>query len=37
MFNTLFAVSDKGKYIKNPYTGKKREAWNKLTKPFPNR
>ena len=30
-------MSDKRKYIKNPYAGKKRKAWNKLTKPFPNK
>ena len=29
-----FGVRDKRKYIKNTYTGKKRKAWNKLTKPF---
>ena len=35
--HTLFATSCKRKYIKNPYTGKKRETWNKLTTPFPNK
>ena len=30
-------MSDKRKYIKNPYAGKKRKAWNKLTTPFPNK
>ena len=35
--HTLFAMSDKRKYIKNPYAGKKRKAWNKPTKPFPNK
>ena len=34
---TLFAMSDKRKYIKNPYTGKKRKAWNKPVKLFPNK
>ena len=34
---TLFAMSDKWKYIRNPYEGKKKKAWNKLTKPFPNK
>ena len=29
-------MSDKRKCIKNPYAGKKRKAWNKLT-PFPNK
>ena len=29
-------MRDKRKYIKNTYTGKKRKAWNKLTKPFRN-
>ena len=33
--HTLFAVSDKRKYIKNPYAWKKRKAWNKPTKQFP--
>ena len=27
--DTLFAMSDKRKYIKNTYAGKKRKAWNK--------
>ena len=31
---TLFAMSDKRKYIKNPYAGKKK-ALNKPTKQFP--
>ena len=35
--HTLFAMNGKRKYIKNPYAGKKRKAWNKPTKPFPNR
>ena len=35
--HTLLAVSDKRKYIKNPYPGKKRKAWNKPTKLFPNK
>ena len=30
-------MSDKTKYIKNSYAGKKRKAWNKLTTPFPNK
>ena len=30
----LFAMSDKRKYIKNPYAEKKRTAWNKPTKPI---
>ena len=30
----LFAMSDKRKYIKNPYAEKKRTAWNKPTKPM---
>ena len=30
-------MSDKGKFIKNSYAGKKRKAWNKPTKPFPNK
>ena len=30
-------MSDKRKYIKNPYAGKKRKAWNKLTTPFLNK
>ena len=30
-------MSDKRKYIKNPYAGKKRKAWNKPTKPFPSK
>ena len=30
-------MSDKRKYIKNPYAGKKRKAWNKPTKLFPNK
>ena len=29
-------MSDKGKFIKNSYAGKKK-AWNKPTKPFPNK
>ena len=29
-------MSDKRKYTKNPYGGKKK-AWNKLTTPFPNK
>ena len=33
--HTLFPMSDKRKYIKNPYAGKKRKAWNKPTKQFP--
>ena len=33
----FFAMSDKRKYIKNPYEEKKRKAWNKPTKPFPNK
>ena len=35
--HTLFAMSDKRKYIKNPYAGKKRKAWNKQTNPSPNK
>ena len=35
--HTLFAMSDKIIYIKNPYAGKKRKAWNKPTKPLPNK
>ena len=35
--HTVFAMSDKRKYIKNPHTGKKRKASNKLTTPFPNK
>ena len=35
--HTLFAMSDKRKDIRNPYVGKKRKAWNKPTKPFPNK
>ena len=35
--HTLFAMSDKRKYMKNPYAEKKRKAWNKLTTPFPNK
>ena len=34
--DTLFAMNDKRKYIKNPYGGKKRNAWNKPTKSFRN-
>ena len=30
-------MSDKRKYIKNPYAGKKTKAWNKPTTPFPNK
>ena len=30
-------MSDKRKSIKNPYAGKKRKAWNKPTKWFPNK
>ena len=30
-------MSDKRKYIKNPYAGKKRKAWNKPKKSFPNK
>ena len=30
-------MSDKRKYIKNPYAGKKRKAFNKPTKPFPSK
>ena len=33
----LFVATDKRKYIKKPYAGKKRKTWNKLTKPFPNK
>ena len=33
----LFTMSDKRKSIKNPYAGKKRKAYNKPTKPFPNK
>ena len=33
----LFAMSNKWKYTKNPYVGKKRKAWNKPTKLFPNK
>ena len=28
-------MSDKRIYIKHPYAGKNRKAWNKQTKPFP--
>ena len=35
--HTLFVISDKRKYITNFYAGKKRKAWNKPTKPFPNK
>ena len=37
MQHTLFGISNKVKYIKNPYTGKKRKAQNRPTKPFPNK
>ena len=30
-------MNDKRKYIKNPYEGKKRNAWNKPTKSFRNK
>ena len=30
-------MSDKIKYIKNSYAGKKRKSWNKSTKSFPNK
>ena len=30
-------MSDKRKYIKNPYAGKKRKAWDKLTTSFQNK
>ena len=34
--NTSFAMSDKRKYIKNPYAGKKRrKTWNKPKNGFP--
>ena len=33
----LFAASDKRKSKDNSYAGKKRKAWNKLIKPFPNK
>ena len=32
--HTIFVMSDKRKYLKNPYAQKKRKAWNKPTKPF---
>ena len=32
--HTLFVMSDKRKYTKNPYAGKKRKAWNKPTNRF---
>ena len=35
--HTLFAMKDKRKYIKNRYTGRRRKASNKPTKPFPNK
>ena len=35
--HTLFAMSDKRKYIKHPYAGTKRKAWNKPTKLFLNK
>ena len=35
--HTVFGINDKRKYIKNPCAGKKRKAWNKPTKPFPNK
>ena len=31
----LLVMSDKRKYIKGFYAGKKRKAWNKPRKPFP--
>ena len=35
MFSThIICMSDKRKYLKNPYVGKKRKAWNKLKKNF---
>ena len=37
MFSTHYLLSDKRKYTKNPYTRKKRKAWNELTTPFPNK
>ena len=30
-------MNDKRKHINNPYAGKERKAWNKPTKPFPNK
>ena len=35
--HTLFAMNDKRKYMKDCCSGKKRKAWNKPAKPFPNK
>ena len=35
--DTLLAMGDKRKHIKKLYVGKEKKAWNKPTKPSPNK
>ena len=37
VLHTQFAMTDKRKFIKNPYAGKKSKVWKKPTKLFPNK